>query len=88
MGRGHGKWSPLARLPTAEGGFAVGSGGCTGGKPAAGARTPGMQAASARCVPVSAPCLATAGSVQAPGIGGDAPAAALLASHDRGACPA
>src|SRR6266536_3595102 len=37
---------------------------------------------------VSVPCLAIAGSVQAPGIGGNAPAAALLASDDRGACPA
>jgi len=36
---------------------------------------------------VSAACLASAGPVQAPVIGGDAPAAVLLASHDRGACP-
>ena len=50
--------------------------------------TPDMQAATARVCRISVQCPATAGSVQAPGIGGDAPAAALLASHDRGACPA
>src|SRR6266571_6940303 len=37
---------------------------------------------------LSGPCLASGRSVQAPGVGGDAPAAALLASDERGACPA
>ena len=36
---------------------------------------------------LSGKCLANGRSIQAPGIGGDAPAAALLASYDRGACP-
>jgi hypothetical protein len=36
----------------------------------------------------SAACLASAGPVEVPGVGGDAPATALLASDDRGACPA
>jgi hypothetical protein len=52
------------------------------GKPAVGAR---MGAGALR---VSAPCLTGAGSAQVPGIGGDAPDAALLASDDCGACAA
>ena len=52
------------------------------GKPAVGAR---MGAGALR---VSAPCLGGAGSAQVPGIGDDAPAAALLASDDCGACAA
>ena len=36
---------------------------------------------------LSGKCLANSRSIQAPGVGGDAPAAALLASYDRGACP-
>ncbi len=68
--------------------FAGGSGGCTGGKPTAGARAPGRRASSASRVPGISRVLCSAGPVQAPGIGGDASAAVLLASDDRGACPA
>ena len=71
----------------AGGWFAGGSGGCTGGKPTAGARAPAGELSAPVACRVSAACFASAGSVQAPGIGGDASAAVLLASHDRGACP-
>jgi hypothetical protein len=84
MGGGCGGY-PIDRLPAAEGGIAGGSGGCTGGRrwPAPARRTRGVGVCR-----VLARCLAGVGSIQAPGIGDDAPAAAWLTSHDRGACPA
>ena len=73
-------------------GFAGGSGGCTRGSELLVAALTygniGGACMGVGALRVSGPCQAGAGSAQVPGLGDDAPAAALLASDDRGACPA